>query len=143
MFNMTVCYGKEQKQTDQNSTHSQQSNWSTTGTLEHSIPQGNQTEDTGCRWRPLPPSTPSVGDPSHPLHPQVETPPTHYTLRWRTFPPSTPSGGNPSHPQFKRLPSGRLFRMPMAKKNMFKHSFLPCAVGLLNTKLKVSEYVLI
>lgn len=36
--------------------NSQQSNWSTTGTFEHSIPQGNQKDGTGCRWGPLPPS---------------------------------------------------------------------------------------
>ncbi|CAB1313338.1 unnamed protein product [Coregonus sp. 'balchen'] len=37
---------------------------------------------------------------------------------------------HPLHPQFERLPSGRHFGMPMAKK--FKHEFIPYAVGLLN-----------
>lgn len=46
---------------------------------------------------------------------------------------------DPTHPlsdQFQLLPSGRRYRMPFAKKNAFKKSFIPTAVSILNaTKL--------
>ncbi len=43
---------------------------------------------------------------------------------------------DPSHPlheQFQMLPLGRRYRVPLARKNRFKHSFVPSAVKILNS----------
>lgn len=40
---------------------------------------------------------------------------------------------HPLHACFEKLPSGRRFRVPLARKNIFKHSFIPSAVTVLNS----------
>ena len=43
---------------------------------------------------------------------------------------------DPSHPlfsEFKLLPSGRRFAIPRCRTNRFKNSFVPAAIGFLNT----------
>ena len=43
--------------------------------------------------------------------------------------------GDVSHPlnsAFELLPSGRRFRVPKASRNIFKKSFIPCAILALN-----------
>ena len=44
---------------------------------------------------------------------------------------------NPTHPlndAFQKLPSGRRLNVPLAKKNLFKKSFIPSAILILNAK---------
>ena len=38
------------------------------------------------------------------------------------------------HPLIRRLPSGRRFRVPLARKNSYKKSFIPSAIAVLNAK---------
>ena len=40
---------------------------------------------------------------------------------------------HPLHSHFQKLPSGRHYRVPFARKNIFKKSFLPTAVTILNS----------
>ena len=40
---------------------------------------------------------------------------------------------HPLHSHFEKLPSGRRYRVPIARKNLFKKSFLPTAVTILNS----------
>ena len=40
--------------------------------------------------------------------------------------------GHPLHSNFRPLPSGRRLRMPLATKNLYKKSFIPSAISLLN-----------
>ena len=45
---------------------------------------------------------------------------------------------DPAHPlnqAFQKLPSGRRLKVPLAKKNLFKKSFVPSAILILNAKL--------
>ena len=39
---------------------------------------------------------------------------------------------HPLHPLIRRLPSGRRFRIPLARKNSYKKSFIPSAIVVLN-----------
>ena len=39
---------------------------------------------------------------------------------------------HPLHSQLQYLPSGRRLRVPLAKKNLYKKSFIPSAVSILN-----------
>ena len=44
---------------------------------------------------------------------------------------------DPAHPlnqAFQKLPSGRRLKVPLAKKNIFKKSFVPSAILILNAK---------
>ena len=41
---------------------------------------------------------------------------------------------HPLHSAFQRLPSGRRYRVPFARKNTFKHSFVPSAISILNAR---------
>ena len=44
---------------------------------------------------------------------------------------------DPTHPLFESftmLPSGRRLRVPLAKKNCYKHSFIPTAIQILNSR---------
>ena len=44
---------------------------------------------------------------------------------------------DPTHPLndvFQKLPSGRCLKVPLAKKNLFKKSFIPSAILILNAK---------
>ena len=41
---------------------------------------------------------------------------------------------HPLHSRFQRLPSGRRFRVPLAKKLVHKRSFVPSAISILNAK---------
>lgn len=43
---------------------------------------------------------------------------------------------HPLHHQFQFLPSGSLLRLPLAKTNRYKHSFVPSAISLLNSRRK-------
>ena len=40
---------------------------------------------------------------------------------------------HPLHNSFTKLPSGRRYRMPLARKNLFKKLFVPTAVSILNS----------
>ena len=42
---------------------------------------------------------------------------------------------HPLHSSFQKLPSGRRFRVPLARKNILKKSFVPSAVSVLNASL--------
>ena len=45
---------------------------------------------------------------------------------------------DPAHPfsqAFQKLPSGRRLKVPLAKKNLVKKSFVPSAILILNAKL--------
>ena len=39
---------------------------------------------------------------------------------------------HPLHPLIRRLPSGRRFRVPLARKNSYKKPFIPSAIEVLN-----------
>ena len=41
--------------------------------------------------------------------------------------------GHPLHASFELMPSGRRFRAPLTKRNLYKRSFLPSAVTILNS----------
>ena len=41
---------------------------------------------------------------------------------------------HPLHDAFKMLPSGRRLRTPVAKRNLYKRSFIPTAIGILNSQ---------
>ena len=41
---------------------------------------------------------------------------------------------HPLHTKFERLPSGRRFRVPFCHKNKFKHSYVPTAISILNSR---------
>ena len=43
---------------------------------------------------------------------------------------------HPLNPSFQMLPSGRRIRVPLARKNIYKKSFIPSAVSVLNATLK-------
>ena len=43
---------------------------------------------------------------------------------------------HPLHQQFQFLPSGSLLRLPLAKTNRYKHSFVPSAISLLTSSRK-------
>ena len=47
----------------------------------------------------------------------------------------TADASHPMYCQFEVLPSGRRYRLPLARKNVFKKSFLPTAVSVLNSEL--------
>lgn len=40
---------------------------------------------------------------------------------------------HPLHNSFQMLPSGRRLRTPLAKRNLYKHSFIPSAISILNS----------
>ena len=40
---------------------------------------------------------------------------------------------HPLYKMFERMPSGRRYRTPLAKKNLYKKSFVPSAVSLINS----------
>jgi len=42
---------------------------------------------------------------------------------------------HPLHDAFQMLPSGRRFRAPLAKRNLYKRSFLPTAITVLNARV--------
>jgi hypothetical protein len=42
---------------------------------------------------------------------------------------------HPLHDAFQMLPSGRRFRAPLAKRNLYKRSFLPTAITILNSRV--------
>jgi hypothetical protein len=43
---------------------------------------------------------------------------------------------HPLHDAFQMLPSGRRFRVPLAKRNLYKRSFLPTAITVLNFSVR-------
>ena len=40
---------------------------------------------------------------------------------------------HPLYKMFERMPSGRRYRTPLAKKTLYKKSFVPSAVSLINS----------
>jgi hypothetical protein len=42
---------------------------------------------------------------------------------------------HPLHDQFELLPSKRRLRAPLARRNLYKRSFMPSAISILNSKL--------
>ena len=50
--------------------------------------------------------------------------------------------GHPLHSNFRPLPSGRRLRMPLAKKNLYKKSFIPSAISLLK-KLNTARQIIL
>ena len=40
----------------------------------------------------------------------------------------------PLFPQFLKLPSGRRYKVPIARKNVYKKSFIPSAISVLNSQ---------
>lgn len=42
---------------------------------------------------------------------------------------------HPLHSSFQLLPSGRRLKVPLARKNLYKNSFIPTAVTILNNTL--------
>ena len=57
----------------------------------------------------------------------------HYTAVRRKAGRIIADRTHPLNRQFKLLPSGRRFDVPLAKKNLFKFSFVPTAVSILNS----------
>ena len=45
----------------------------------------------------------------------------------------TADTAHPLHHKFEKLPSGRRFRVPFCSKNIYKQSFLPSAISVLNS----------
>ena len=42
---------------------------------------------------------------------------------------------HPLHLHFEKMPSGRRYRVPVIRNNLFKKSFVPSAITILNTDL--------
>ena len=47
---------------------------------------------------------------------------------------------NPRNDAFHKLPSGRRLKVPLAKKNLFKKSFIPSPILILNGKFECNVY---
>ena len=45
----------------------------------------------------------------------------------------TSDENHPLYDMFERMPSGRRYRTPLAKKTLYKKSFVPSAVSLINS----------